>query len=63
MFSKFTRFSSEKYDTHSGTGLGLFVTKMIIQRHGGRIWAESEEGKWARFCFTIPKDTNSTLPS
>ncbi len=58
LFTKFTRFSSEKYDTKSGTGLGLFVTKMIVQRHGGRIWAESEEGKWAKFYFTIPKESS-----
>lgn len=55
LFTKFSRFSSEKYNTKSGTGLGLFVTKMIIDKHGGTISAESEEGKWAKFTFTIPK--------
>lgn len=56
LFTKFSRFSSDKYNTKSGTGLGLFVTKMIIDKHGGNIRAESEEGKWARFTFTIPKN-------
>lgn len=54
MFTKFARFSAEKYDTKSGTGLGLFVTKNIIEKHGGQIKAESHAGKWARFSFTLP---------
>lgn len=54
MFTKFSRFSSENYSTKSGTGLGLFVTKNIINKHGGKIWAESRQGEWAKFTFTIP---------
>lgn len=54
MFTKFSRFSSENYSTKSGTGLGLFVTKNIIKKHGGEIWAESEQGSWAKFTFAIP---------
>jgi len=55
LFTKFTRFSAEKYNTKSGTGLGLFVTKNIITKHGGEIWAESEPGKWAKLRFTISR--------
>jgi two-component system NtrC family sensor kinase len=55
LFTKFTRFNARNYDTKSGTGLGLFVTKNIINQHGGDIWAESQQGKYAKFIFTLRK--------
>jgi signal transduction histidine kinase len=56
VFEKFARLEGELERHSRGTGLGLFNAKVIVEKHGGRIWAESEEGAWANFLFTLPKE-------
>jgi len=55
LFKKFSRIDSPEYAGKKGTGLGLFICKEIIEKQGGKIWAESEQEKWVTFSFTLPK--------
>jgi signal transduction histidine kinase len=50
----FERFLEVTKNDRRGVGLGLHISKCIIQGHGGRIWAESRVGEGSTFCFTLP---------
>ena len=57
VFDKFVQSSKTKTGA-GGTGLGLSISQEIITIHKGEIWAESEEGKGAKFTFVIPTNIN-----
>ena len=50
----FDRHWRAKETAHLGAGLGLAISRAIVQAHGGEIWAESEPGIGTRFHFTLP---------
>ena len=55
----FERFSQLKADDRRGVGLGLYISKSIVKRHGGRIGVESRLGEGSTFWFTLPVDVGS----
>lgn len=54
VFDKFKQSGNTLTDKPKGTGLGLPISKEIIQKHGGTIWVESEINKGSKFIFTLP---------
>ena len=54
----FTKFAT---NSETGTGLGLFIAKSIVEAHGGKIWAENNDGeKGATFSFSLPLMQSAT---
>jgi signal transduction histidine kinase len=56
----FDEFYQVEGSKHGGAGLGLAITKRLVEEHGGEIWAESQIGKGSTFYLTLPTDTEDT---
>ncbi len=62
LFTKFFRVSGVLEQGSKGTGLGLYISKSIVDMHKGRIWVESQIGKGSVFSFSVPISKDQTLP-
>ncbi len=61
LFEKFFRVSGVLEQGSKGTGLGLYISKQIVELHHGKIWVESEYGKGSTFIFSLPTVNNPTV--
>ncbi|HPI80058.1 MAG TPA: ATP-binding protein [Cyclobacteriaceae bacterium] len=61
LFEKTSGYSTRGTANEKGTGLGLILCKEFVERNGGRIWLESEEGKGSTFYFTVSKFNEPVL--
>ncbi|MEO6135956.1 MAG: HAMP domain-containing sensor histidine kinase [Ginsengibacter sp.] len=54
IFDRFYRVSGENLHTYPGLGLGLYISRQIVEKHNGKLWYESEFGKGSTFYFELP---------
>jgi signal transduction histidine kinase len=62
IFEEFYRASNAKEVEKYGTGLGLSIAKQVVERHAGKIWAESQEGEGSAFYIILPKEQEKDAP-
>jgi signal transduction histidine kinase len=63
IFEKFRQVGDTLTDKPQGTGLGLPISREIVQRLGGRLWVDSAPGHGATFSFTLPRSPATAVPS
>jgi len=61
LFGKFARIRTDEHMKISGTGLGLYICRLIAEGHGGQIWVESEVGKGSTFGMVLPIDARAAI--
>lgn len=54
LFKKFEQVGEKKFTGVRGSGIGLYITKTLVEMHGGKIWVESQPGVGSKFTFTLP---------
>lgn len=54
IFDRFMKVDNDKQHLYRGTGIGLFLSRQLVEMFGGKIWVESEIGEGSTFYFTIP---------
>jgi signal transduction histidine kinase len=63
LFGKFQRLSARPTGGESSTGLGLSIAELLVRKHGGRIWAESEPGRGSAFLVEFPAAQGGAPPA
>src|SRR5204862_8011542 len=63
VFERFHRGRQVSSTNYGGLGLGSYITKQLIDRHGGTIWVESKEGQGTKFSFSLPAADHPAVAS
>lgn len=61
VFDRFYKTDKSRSIDKTGVGLGLYIVRTIVEAHGERIWADSEQGSWCRFTFNLPRGNEKNI--